>query len=670
MCNLICDTFLGRMWEHWAWTMSVLFMSTQVLGQCYKSREVGGILKDATRLTRQINVEAMRNEILIRGIELVESIPHCKSITTSDGQTPLCVVRDLATCMKFGGEMKLDELELYNSVENEWREHIFPSDLILAKDFCYLTINAKPIIHKKETCYAMVDVIKGEIGIASNFADHRLVIQDKSLTGVQDDVLGQSLCHQTAYLLAEKQSDLILLRKLGQAFDKITEIIKMVGLTIRNYECGNVNFGHFTTDQILCFKRELQGPTRSKRSTLLNLLLGDGARTDTIQNKVHDMTSVINDNSLKLYHNQEQLKLVSLSNGNSIIELEKRSLFSEAVTLASIHHIEKSLQRQLQNELSFMSNNGLFEEITEAQLEISVFAAILSQVLLQEKQFCTSLNTGFGCIQLNDSFVRVKGQVINLDLKVRYLEKTDFYLISCQPRMSDSTISIFHNNHAKIQANHLQIKEFLISEEHLKLDKEEHRSITHSDYYLENILFTNDENKIGLTCRKPELLFTSGNRRFNCTPVITWLSLSEGLEIHSVRGSITHSETRQPHLTKKSQFLQNYETLDGNVDNLEIIENTNKTGTFWLERLNKLTPIETAAVSLGSGAAILITLFFLICIWKINFQCCRSKQPGVPNTTERNHPSREEVLQRSQSILEGYLDRLRRGSTTRPQPEQ
>ena len=109
-----------------------------------------------------------------------------------------------------------------------------------------------------------------------------------------------------------------------------------------------------------------------------------------------------------------------------------------------------------ENELSFMSNNGLFEEITEAQLEISVFAAILSQVLLQEKQFCTSLNTGFGCIQLNDSFVQVKGQVINLDLKVRYLEKTDFYLISCQPRMSDSTISIFHNNHAKIQANHLQ----------------------------------------------------------------------------------------------------------------------------------------------------------------------------------------------------------------------
>ena len=456
------------MWEHWAWIISVLCMSTQVFGQCYKSREVGGILKDATRLTRQINVEAIRNEILLRGVELVESIPRCKSVATSDGETPLCVVKDLLSCMNFGGEFAPDELELFNSVENEWREHIFPSDMILTNDFCYLTINSKPVINKKETCNALADMIKTEIGIGKSFSDHRLVIQDKILTGVQDDVPGQSLCHQTAYLLAEKQSDLILLRKLGQAFDKITEIIKMVGLTMSNSECGDVNFGYFTTEQILCFKRELQEPqTRRKRSTLLNLLLGDGARTDSIQNKVHDMTSVINDNSLKLYNNQEQLKLVSLSNGNSIIELEKRTLFSEAVTLASIHHIEKSLQRQIQNELSFISNNGLSEEITEAHLEISVFAAILSQVLLQEQQFCTSLNTGFGCIQLNDSFVQVKGQLINLDLKVRYLEKTDFYLISCQPRMSDSSISIFHNSHAKIQANHLQIKEYLISEENL-----------------------------------------------------------------------------------------------------------------------------------------------------------------------------------------------------------
>ena len=108
------------MWEHWAWSISVLCMATQVFGQCYKSREVGGILKDATRLNKQINVEAIRNEILFWDVELVESIPRCKSVATSDGETPLCVVKDLLSCMNFGGEFAPDELELFNSVENEW----------------------------------------------------------------------------------------------------------------------------------------------------------------------------------------------------------------------------------------------------------------------------------------------------------------------------------------------------------------------------------------------------------------------------------------------------------------------------------------------------------------------------------------------------------------------
>ena len=124
----------------------------------------------------------------------------------------------------------------------------------------------------------------------------------------------------------------------------------MVGLTLSNSECGEVKFGSFTNDQILCLKRELQEPQtrRRKRSTLLNLLFSDGARTDSIQKRVHGMTSVINNNSLKLYKNQEQLKMVGLSNGNSIAELEKRTTFSESVTLASIHHIEKLMQRQIQ----------------------------------------------------------------------------------------------------------------------------------------------------------------------------------------------------------------------------------------------------------------------------------------------------------------------------------
>lgn len=662
------------MWEHLTWAISVLCMSTQVVGQCYKSTEVGGILKDATRLTKQIDLEAIRNEILLRGVEVAEGIPLCKSIATSNGKTPLCVVKNLLSCLNFGGEFAPDELEMWHNVENDWREYIFPSDLIMTNDFCYLTISNKPVINKIQTCNVLIETIKTAIGIENTFATSRLVIQEKVMTGVEDDITGKALCHATAYLLASKQNDLILLKKLSQAFDKVSEMVKMVGLTLSDSECGDFEFGSFTKDQILCFKGELQrSVARHKRSTLMNLLLGDGGRTDSIQNQVHDMTSIINSNSHKLYKNQEQLKMVGLSNGDSIAELVKRTTFSEAITLAYIHHIEKLIQRQIQNELSIISNNGLSEEIEAANHELSVFASMTGKVLMQGDQFCTSLEPGFGCVQINDSVVRVKASLVTLDLKLRYLEKTDFYLISCQPRMLDDTISIFHNSHAKVQANHLQIKEFLISDENLKLGKEEHRSLNKDDYYLNNIIFTFDERRIGLTCKDPELLFTSGNQRFNCTQVITWLSLTEGLEIHSVKGSITHSETRQPHLTKKSQFLQNYEKFDGNLDNLEIIKNNSKISSIheiWLERLQGLSPFETAAVSIGSGTAILIFLICLICVRKLKIKCCRTHPIGAPVTTEQNHPTREEVFQRSQSILEGYLDRLRRGSVVRAAPRQ
>lgn len=666
------------MWELWACIINVWCMFAQVSGQCFKSKEVGGILTDATRLNKQIDIEGIRMEILLRGFELVENIPHCKTITTADGQIPLCLVKNLVSCLNYGGELAPDQLELYNSVGQEWQKYIFPSDMIMTNDFCYLTINSKPIINKKQTCIALTDTIKDAIGLEKSYSNHRLIIKDNTLMGAKDDIPGQALCQQTPYLMAQKQSDLILLNKLGQAYDKTSEIIKMVGLALSTSNCGEINFGLFTQEQISCLKEEFkEQQTRRKRSTLLNLLLGDGARTDSIQNKVHDMTSIINDNSLKLYKNQEQLRIVGLSNGNSITELEKRTAFSESVTLASIHHIEKMMQRQTQNELSMISNNGLTEEITQVTNELQLFGTILGEVLLGKHQYCTSLNPDYGCLQLNESYIRVRGPQISLDLKIRFLEKKDFFLISCQPRMQDSSISIFHNNHAKVQTSHLQISEYLIKEENLKLDREEHRSLNEDDFYLNNIIFTFDENRIGMTCRDPELLFTSGNnKRFNCTSVISWLSLSEGLEVHSVRGTVTHAETRQPHLNKKSQFLQNYEKLDGNLDNLEIIRNTTKLTSFhkiWLNQLKELTPFEAAAISLGSGSAILIILLALICIWKIKFQCfqcCRTHDSGLPNTTERNHPTREEVFQRSQSILEGYLDRLRRGSNARAQPAQ
>ena len=318
------------MWEYLTWIFCVLCMPGEVIAQCFKNNEVGGVLQDSERLTKTLDLQALRDEIVLRGVEIAEGIPICKAVSTSDGQINLCIVENILACLNYGGEFAPDELELYNSVDTEWREYIFPSDLIKTEEFCYLTISSKPVINKISTCTISINTIKTAIGIESNFANKRLVIKNKSMTGVEDDISGKSLCHQTAYLMASKQKDLLQQKKLSKAFEKVTEMIKMVGLTISSSECGDFIFGSFSDDQITCLKGELQKSiTRRKRSTLLNLLLGDGARTDSLQNRMHSMTSVINDNSHKLFNNQEQLRILGLANGKTLVDLEKRAVFSE-----------------------------------------------------------------------------------------------------------------------------------------------------------------------------------------------------------------------------------------------------------------------------------------------------------------------------------------------------
>ena len=147
----------------------------------------------------------------------------------------------------------------------------------------------------------------------------------------------------------------------------------------------------------------------------------------------------------------------------------------------------------------------------------------------------------------------------------------------------------------------LQIKEYLIPVENLPLDNEESRQIDDDDWLLGNIFLTIAKNRMGLTCKQPELIFATNRPRFNCTAVINWVDFTNDLEIHMVRGAITHAEALQPHLTGKSTFLDNFELLDEHIS-LEVIGNSTKDESLHdilLEKFKNLKPIESAAISVG-----------------------------------------------------------------------
>jgi hypothetical protein len=128
----------------------------------------------------------------------------------------------------------------------------------------------------------------------------------------------------------------------------------------------------------------------------------------------------------------------------------------------------------------------------------------------------------------------------------------------------------------------------------------------------------------------------------------------------------------QPHLKGKSTFLENFESLDDHIS-LEVIGNSTKEGSLHdilLEKFKNLKPIESAAISVGCGAGIIFLVLAIVCFWKLSsFTWCRKKSSDPTATTDRQPLTQEEVLKRSQAILEGYLYRLNPNRHQQPQNE-
>ena len=61
---------------------------------------------------------------------------------------------------------------------------------------------------------------------------------------------------------------------------------------------------------------------RKKRSSILSYLLGDGSNVDSIQNHVHDLASIVNQNIEAVAQNEESLQVTERLNAERIASLE------------------------------------------------------------------------------------------------------------------------------------------------------------------------------------------------------------------------------------------------------------------------------------------------------------------------------------------------------------
>jgi len=486
---------------------------SSVRAQCYQTVEAGGILKDTTRTVQKLDVLALRDEVIIRTLELISENPRCQTLVNEY----VCTVKDMKTCLDMGGEFTSDELETFNSAEESMKDLIFPTDLIQLSDLCYLTIGKKATLNDLTVCKTMIELISTTVSLPNKFREGGLVIKSRVMMGVKDNISGQTLCKANPYVMAYKKYILLILHNLENLYYDLVEIKSMVNLNPTS-TCGSFTFGKFTVEQTTCLQNELGESKRKRRSTLLQYMLGDGQRTDQIANKVHDITLALNANAQNSFKNKELLNLQGATNKRNIIDLAKNTKFSESLMAASVHKMQKALSNQVTHEQFTMRNVISLAEIDEAKESLKKFTSQLGKMLLHTEDFCLSLSWKYGCILIKQSHVQVEDDKIVLDMNMKYLTNAKFGFVSCEPEIGTNKISTFHGKHGIIlEDGNIQLGNKIISEEILKSNEGEKRSLLEDDFYLHNVFITTDKNRIGITCKVPEFVFATGLPRFNCT---------------------------------------------------------------------------------------------------------------------------------------------------------
>ena len=165
------------------------------------------MLSNTERLELQLDIKELQTEIILRAVEIAEDIPQCKSIITPEAPMTVCLVKDVSTCLQLGGGFNPDQLEIFLSDEEAWKDFIYPTNLLASSNFCYLTVEGKPVINNWNTCVALIEGVQLAVGIPNTFVLDRLAIIKRKLSGIKDDLSSRSICLETPYHLNHKQNN-------------------------------------------------------------------------------------------------------------------------------------------------------------------------------------------------------------------------------------------------------------------------------------------------------------------------------------------------------------------------------------------------------------------------------------------------------------------------------
>lgn len=662
------------MWDWPKYLLKALIVIQHIVsssGKCYLKTEIGS---QEFYVNSQLKLDY--SDILASLIERIhkEIKSDIVPIDENFAQFPTAEL-----CMATEATLSSELLE--NAVTNGLNNSLLATFVLFPKaEFCLIKENDYSELLPSAACKQWITVIAEELNLDNRISytsEHflTLMVQGGDLFGNKiSELKGKVTCQlskRAKHLISSKE---IVKSKLSSLLSSMISIFGILGLEV---------FGTLNTHMLTCLDdwdpRKIKidsktsqclnkfTPKRSKRSSFLSTVFGDGIELDRLSDRVSKNADLMNKNLVLISKNEALLKTKSQIMNSQISGLTANTQNFQKLTMAwildqQLTGIETESFDEILEDLYILSQD--LDDISDRVIILqSLIGAI---VVKQDTRKCMIFEKEFTCINILESFVaKSTAQEITLNLQLTKIKAQNLGFISCIPKNSVIQSSL-HHRHGLLKNNTLYLaNSYKIPVAQLTNETLIYSQTTDVNNLLQdNVLIIPTDAQTGIYCIEPMQIFHSKLSIINCSTNIHWLDISKQDKLFTTKGLLMRAEFENLKLKSKEDFhdfLQSVEDFDNQVfRNFHPIENK-----MWhhdiLEKFTALSSGQAIGFTIGG-----ILLFLVCCMCPIfTFYFCRNKHccyktPAeiiIQQASPTEPTSVESIEERSRRIVTDFIAR-------------
>ena len=500
------------------------------IAQCYENPAV----ISSTQRENQIfsfDLLEVGKQILDEVRERAEDSHHCTD--------KVCTFSNLQHLANSNSFFPLDDLDNPNiPIENETK---IITDSFVQNNFCYVNLYDVSML-KGQACSDIYETIvqSSEKILGSNIdlmskIPQRIIVEDQFITSkIDEQIRGEVVGKRTLELINFEHVNHINILNILPIWQNVHQILSIFGNTqlkdiqtsIEACTTKPLNLMQITKADATCIQNTLD-KLRSKRSSFLSYLLGDGREISMIEETLKNVGDIINNNKNHFLENEHLLDINQKLLDDRIKSLEKGQKFSSITKRALLYGIKNQLMASKTSTYNLIRMLSNIDELERVALTLDAILTILPAVLLQSENQCSSFPPLHkpGCILTNESYATLEEGILSLNLKIATVKTQKAVKLSCLPKSLDKMeISELHNKLGIIEESNLVLEDYIIGRSELA-DKEVTdstiKAIGKEELKHGNVFLTFNNDKIGITCVSNEILISDGSA-FNCTRKAFW----------------------------------------------------------------------------------------------------------------------------------------------------